>query len=293
MSKPFAEHKPTVAVVLKNIDSQYWQIVKKGLEKGFRDFNLVGEVHAPLNETIEEQSALLMDILNQEPDLLIVSSVSSDIIPILMKFHEINIPVLLLDTDDPWKHKTAYIGTNNVEIGKMAGAFLATQLQPGDEVALISGNINQAVSASRIEGATINLERAAIKVATLKADVKNEKILAKRAMEEILIEYPHIKGVYAVNDIRALGAMEAIMEQGLEIPVIGADGLIEMIELIDEGEIRGTVAQNPYDMGYLSVETARKVLVGETIERTINSGVDFIIKENAKQKINFLENLLR
>lgn len=46
-------------------------------------------------------------------------------------------------------------------------------------------------------------------------------------------------------------------------------------------------------MGYLSVETARKVLVAETIERTINSGVDFIVKENAKQKLNFLKELLR
>lgn len=58
ISKPFAEHKPTVAVVLKNIDSQYWQVVNKGLELGFRDFTLVGEVHDPLYEAIEEQSAL-------------------------------------------------------------------------------------------------------------------------------------------------------------------------------------------------------------------------------------------
>ncbi|GAA3330840.1 hypothetical protein GCM10020331_084970 [Ectobacillus funiculus] len=57
---------------------------------------------------------------------------------------------------------------------------------------------------------------------------------------------------------KAMDALEVIKEQGLNMPVVGADGLIEMIELIENGTLTGTVAQNPYDMGYISIETALK-----------------------------------
>ncbi|GAA3334386.1 hypothetical protein GCM10020331_102140 [Ectobacillus funiculus] len=36
----------------------------------------------------------------------------------LKKFAQHKIPVLLVDTDIPLEHKTAYIGTNNFELGK-------------------------------------------------------------------------------------------------------------------------------------------------------------------------------
>ena len=65
-----------------------------------------------------------------------------------------------------------------------------------------------------------------------------------------------------------------------------------MIELIEDGKIPGTVAQNPFDMGYLSAEAALKVSKGERVESTIDSGVDIIIKGNAKQRLEFLKGLL-
>jgi ribose transport system substrate-binding protein len=66
-----------------------------------------------------------------------------------------------------------------------------------------------------------------------------------------------------------------------------------MLELIEEGRIPGTVAQNPYDMGYLSVENALKVTEGERVEKNIDSGVDIIIKENAEGRLEFLNKLLK
>ncbi|GAA3333728.1 hypothetical protein GCM10020331_098920 [Ectobacillus funiculus] len=73
---------------------------------------------------------------------------------------------MLLDTYDPWKDKTAYIGTDNLNLGRIAGELLASHLQPGDEAALIGGDIP--VIGKRIEGAKMSLEAAGIKIATEK-----------------------------------------------------------------------------------------------------------------------------
>ncbi|MCM3653354.1 sugar ABC transporter substrate-binding protein [Metabacillus litoralis] len=193
---------------------------------------------------------------------------------------------MLLDTDYPWKNKTSYIGTNNLELGRKAGALLASKLQPGDKVAIIAGG------GDRVKGAKISLEAAGINITVEKLGLENEAKPVKEAMETILWDYPDLKGVFATTDIMAVNAFKVIEEHELKMPVIGADGIIEMIELIENEELPGTVAQNPFDMGYLSIEAAMKVINGEKVDINIDSGVDFIIKGNSKQRLDFLGNLL-
>ncbi|MGM0876987.1 MAG: sugar ABC transporter substrate-binding protein [Bacillota bacterium] len=295
ISKPFAEEKPKVVIILKDLNSQYWEIVKAGAEKGFRDFGIDGKIIAPVEGTPEEQAIIIKNINKENPDVLIVSpTLSTIVIPALDDFVKKNrdTPVLLLDTDDPWKHKTSYIGTDNLDLGKRAGAFLASQLQPGDKVALIGGDPEVPVSGERIQGAKITLKAAGIKIATEKVGLKSEND-EKKAIETILLDHPDVKGIIADNDGKALNVLEVIKEHGLKMPVTGADGITEMLKLIEDGTLPGSVAQNPYDMGYLSVETAMKVTKGEKVEKNVDSGVDIIIKGNAKQRLNFLTKLLK
>ncbi|MCM3653371.1 sugar ABC transporter substrate-binding protein [Metabacillus litoralis] len=291
--KQFENEKPKVVVVLKELNNnQFWNIVKEGAEKGFRDFGIDGKVIAPSNEyNFDEQEKILKDILKENPDVLIVSLIEASKISILKEFDKNNIPVLLIDTDIPWENKTSYIGTNNLELGLQGGALLATKLQPGDKVALITGEESNPELRARIKGAKTNLENVEIKIATHKT-IANDAEQAKGVMETILNDHPDVKGVYATSDVLALSAIEIIEKNGFNIPVVGTDGLTEMIELIEEGTLSSTVAQNPYDMGYLSVEAALRVVKGEYIERNINSGVDIIIQGNATQRLDFTRRII-
>jgi ribose transport system substrate-binding protein len=289
----FDTEKPTVVVVLKDLDTQYFEIVKAGAEKGFRDFGLNGTVVAPSYESEEDvQENLLHTILNEDPDVLIVSPVASDIIPTLRKFVKRDIPVLLLDTNYPWIYITSYIGTNNYELGRMGGMLLASSLQPGNKVALLAGELSHPISRDRIKGAKVSLGTTGIEIVEI-VDLPNETAPVKEAMETVLQEHPDIKGVYTVTDIMALSVFNVIEEYGVSIPIVGADGINEMIELVEEGLLPGTVAQNPYDMGYFSIEAALKAINGEKVERNMDSGVDVIIKGNAKQRLEFQKRILK
>lgn len=290
--KPFIDEKPKVFVVLKDFNSEYWEIIKAGAEQGFRDFGIDGKVIAPKDGTVGAQRDMLETVLKEKPDVLIVSPTYPDyIIPTLEGFVEMDIPVLLLDTDDPWENKTSYIGTDNFKLGRIAGELLASQLQPGDKAALIGGDIP--VIGKRIEGAKISLEAAGIKIAAEKVGLSDHPKITKKAMETIIRDHSDVKGIITTNDIVALDALKVIKEHGLKMPVIGTDGITEMVELIEEGTLTDTVAQNPYDMGYLGVETALKVTKGEKVEKNIDSDVDIIIEDNAEQRLDFLKKLLK
>jgi ribose transport system substrate-binding protein len=80
------DEKPKVVVVLKELDTQYWQFVRAGVERGFRDFNIDGEVIAPRFGSAKLQNALLKKVLKEKPDVLVVSPFLSSNIPMLEQF---------------------------------------------------------------------------------------------------------------------------------------------------------------------------------------------------------------
>jgi ribose transport system substrate-binding protein len=291
ISISFADKKPTVVVVLKEGNSEYWKIMKAGIEKGFKDFDIDGKVMVPSLSTAQEQADLLMKAYKEKPDVIITAPISASVSPTLETFT--NVPILLLDTDLPIKNKTAYIGTDNLDLGKNGGAFLASQLQPGNKIAIIGGDLSISVFGERIEGAKISLQSAGIKIAYFKSGISNDPKTIQSVITKLMQDQPDIKGIMTTHDRIALPVVKELKEQGLLIPVIGPDGLTEMVELIADETLPGTMAQNPYDMGYLSVETAIKVIQGKNVEPFVDSGVDIVIKENAQQRLNFYEKIVK
>ncbi|MFS0634388.1 sugar ABC transporter substrate-binding protein [Mesobacillus foraminis] len=294
ISQSRADEKPKVTMLLKDLDTQYWQILKAGAEKGFKDFGIQGKIVATKAESYYEQGRSLEEEYESNPDALILAPYDSTIVPVLEQLHEKNeIPVVLVDQNVAWDSKAAFIGTDNRELGQKAGSLLASELQPGNKVAFIGGGMETPVFKERISGARSSLEDAGMIIAAESLGIYDDEKTVKKEMTKVVTKHPDIKGVIATHDLVAIQAIEALEEIGVSIPVIGADGITDMLELIEEGKISGTVAQNPYDMGYLSVEMAAKAIKGETVEEFVDTGVDIIIKENVRQRLVFLNKRLK
>ena len=99
-------------------------------------------------------------------------------------------------------------------------------------------------------------------------------------MENMLQANPDIQCVFAHNDEMALGAIEAIGDK--EIIVAGFDATDDAIEAVKEGTMAATVAQQPDLMGATAVETATKLMAGETVEKTLPVEVSLITKDNVE-----------
>lgn len=289
---PERDNKPKVVVVLRTLNLEYWQIVRSGAEKAFRDLDLDGKVIAPDSELqIKEQITILENALGQNPNALIVAPTQpAAIIPVLKEYQKNNIPVLIVDTEIAWNGQTAFIGTDPYTLGKRSGELLASMLQPGDQVALISETLFASHESVRMRSARETLQAAGVEIVTEQVvDSEREKI--REAMGNVLKEFPDIKGVFAGNDEIALHSLEEIKEKGSRISVVGTDGISDIVEGIEVGSLDATVAQNPYDMGYLSVERALKAIKGEPGEKRIDSGVDLITQDNAKERLDFMKDI--
>ena len=290
--KAFAAEKPTVAVVLKDTKSEYWAIIVAGVEKGLKNFGVKGNIYAP-DPNNEDQLSILKRVLKDKPDALIFSPIDPPAsIPVLKEFKKNHIPVLLVDTSVNWSGQTSFIGTDNRSLGEKAGELLSSMLQPGDKVALIGRISKDNVSKERIQGAkgalhTVGIETVGGNLEVEYADAKVIPIIA-----QLLKDHPDLKGVFASDDRMALEVIKYVKGKGLNLPVVGADGIIQMLKYQEDGTLKGSVAQNPYDMGYISVQNALKAIKGQRVEKKINSDVDIITSDNANSKLDFLEGIL-
>lgn len=284
------EDKPKIVVVLQELNTEHSKAIKAGIEKAFADFDIDGRVIAPDSQyPASKQVAMLKAVLEQKTDALIVTPTQPSVsIPVFKEYQKRNIPLLMLNKDAGWKDQTTFIGTDHLKLGKMAGEVLSSILKPGDQVAFIFDTQANLVTNDRIKGAKETLEDAGIEIVTEQQGYDKFGNV-KSVMANILQTHPDIKGVFATNDIMALDALRVIEEKGLEIPVIGTEGIAGMLEAVVKGKLSVALAQNPYDMGYLSVGEALKAIKGEHVERRIDSGIDIVTIDNAEWRLSFVE----
>jgi ribose transport system substrate-binding protein len=102
--------------------------------------------------------------------------------------------------------------------------------------------------------------------------------------QNMLQAHPDIDSVFACSDLMALGALEAIAAAGKagKIRVIGFDALDDAKKAIAAGTMEASVAQFPGEMGRLAVESAVKVIRGETLPANIDVKLELVTRDNVK-----------
>lgn len=276
-----------VGFVPKALNQEFWITSKAGAtdaDKQMSDVEVL--VDAGSSElAIDEQIAVVEDMLTKQVDALAVAPTAPDQLkPVLQRASE-RIPVLVVDSDIPsWKGKTTYIGTDNVEGGRVAGEYIIDQMEGSGTLALINGVPGATSGEDRIAGVKDAVKGTDIEViAEVAADFDRAKGVS--AMEDILQNNPDVNAVFAANDQMALGALEALKSRGKteDILLVGYDGTEEATEVIlkDQG-IVATVAQDPYEMGKVGVEEAVAAAKGQSVKKTINTGVTLVTAENAE-----------
>ena len=175
------------------------------------------------DETIEH-------LLAHRLDALVVSSCAARASDLLQRIEHQGTPLVLLDRSFT-EFKANFVGSNNVEIGRLATEHLLSV--KGERVAHIRGPENS-IGRGRLEGYRSALETRGIRVreqfivSTSTVDVDSNR-QGQQAMEKLLALRPRPNAVFCYSDPIAIGAMQAILAAGLRIPadiaVIGCGNL--------------------------------------------------------------------
>ncbi len=286
MAVPAMAEDFTIVVNLKTLSSEYWQTVKSGIDKAAEELGLTIDVQGPPAESdIQGQVNQIETQLTGNPDAIIIAPDDNDAVVGVLESTGYQGIVVFCDTTNTFENQTAFVGTSNDEAAYGGGVYGAALNGADTKALIIYGQEGDNTSNLRKSGYEKALEEAGLTpVAEMSGN--NNTADSKNVMEAQLISNPDINLVLCHNDDSALGALEAIKEAGKEgIAVIGFDGNTSALESIAAGELKATIAQQPAEMGYLSVMTAVAALKGETVEKVVSVPTVVIDADNVAEHL--------
>ncbi len=213
-----------------------------------------------------KQVSDIEDLISKKISVLIVNPVDSDAVaPAVEAAIQKGIKVIAVDRVVNGVEVDCSIASDNVAGAEMATNYLVELVGEGAEVAELEGVTGASATIDRGQGFH-NVADTKLNVVA-KQTASFDRAEGMSVMENILQAQPGIKGVFAHNDEMALGALEAAA--GKDIVIIGFDATDDALASIKEGGMAATIAQQPDLMGATAVETAMKLIAGETVEKNL------------------------
>ncbi len=200
------------------------------------------------NYEVARQIRQIEGLIADSVDVLIVSPIlSKPITPVVQKALNLGIPVLVVDRKTENQEYTAYLGADNIEVGRNAAKeIIASNTKDYIKIVEIKGLAGSSPAVERSLGfrQILNLYGNVKIVKSIEGDWEKESIQKK--LKQLLQQNSEVDYVFAHNDRMAVGAWQVARELGLEkeIDFIGVDGLAGAnggIQAVKDGILKATI----------------------------------------------------
>lgn len=289
-----AQAADRIGVTIYKYDDNFMSLMRQEIEK---EVKVVGGVDLLMNDSQNAQS-----IQNDQVDVLISKGVKALAInlvdpsaapTIIGKAKPEGIPVVFFNKDPGDKaiasyDKAFYVGTNPQESGVIQGELIAKHWKANPEYDLnkdgkiqyvmLKGEPGHPDAEARTKYSVEQLNKLGIQTEELFVDTGMwDAALAKDKVDAWLSssKASNIEVVIANNDGMAMGALEAAKAHGKKLPIFGVDALPEVLQLIQKGEIAGTVLNDGVNQGKAVVHLAKNLAA----EKAPTEGTKWELKE--------------
>jgi fructose transport system substrate-binding protein len=267
-------HAETGACLITKTDTNpFFVKMKEGAEAKAKELGInlksyAGKVDGDHDSQV---AAIESCIADGAKGILIAASDTKAIVDQVKKAQAAGLLVIALDTPlDPAEAADATFATDNLEAGKLIGAWAAATLGDKAKDAVI-GFLNltpsqPTVDVLRNQGFMIGFG-IDVKDANKIGDEDDARIAGhdvtngneeggRKAMENLLQKNPNINVIHTINEPAAVGAYQALKAVGKEndVLIVSVDGGCPGVKSVAEGVIGATSQQYPLLMASLGIE---------------------------------------
>ena len=281
---------------LPGVVDPFYQVMQLGVEKAAEELGIEVVTQIPPTWGVEAQTPILDALVARgDLDYIITAPVEKDqMVTPLQHAVDAGIKVITVDTflgdgdyvDGPVKFPIAYIGSDNVEGGRISARGLAEAIGGKGKVYINSTNPNVSSVQGREQGFAEVMANEFPEITVLGPDYNlDDQNTAAQQTAAMLETNPDLAGVFGTNVFSAGGAGNAVVNAGLggTVQVVAYDATLEAIELMGKDVVSLVLAQKPFDMGYMAVQFAAADAAGVTsLPRRVETGFAIIDKENVE-----------
>ena len=248
----------------------------------------------------ENQIKALRNFITQDVDyILFTGVVSTGWEEVLAEVNEAEIPLILVDRLPDCIDDIDYVaafGGDFVEEGRRqvawAGEYLKSVGRDSEDVnvVIMEGTTGASAQTGRTEGNLAAMEEYPFLKLVGQQTGNFTRAEGQAVMESWLKSIDKIDVLIAQNDDMALGAIEAMANAGVSLPIVGCDGTKAALEAIQAGTMTATILNDAYNIaGYgaaYAIQAACGMLDPTTIpddERLIFAGTQLVTSENVDE----------
>lgn len=280
------EDKPYVIWVNPLVGSAVFTSADNGITAASEEFGFDLKIIGPsvLDDTQMYQA--LQSALVEKPDLIVTTPYNyTALAPLYVEAQEAGIPIIDISSDSgEASGRVSFIGTNNTAYGQMAAEYINEVMGGEANVLTMMANLDTSNQLEQRTAFEAKCEEEFPGIKTILVDEDNgDSAVALQKFADDLKAHPEIDTIFCLEAIGGVAAANAVEELGLEgeITILAVDDNADTVQMIKDGKIWGTMAQNFYKMGYVAGEYAMKHLNGEEVDSIVDSGTVLITAENA------------
>lgn len=277
------DEKFTIAVFTKNTTNPAYEAFRIAADQVARAAGAKVVHYVPKQpDNVEEQQAMVEQALKDRLDAVVFIPVDDvAMVDSVKKLNAAKIPIVLASNPLPGQFVT-FVGADDYDIGYKEARYLFDKLGGKAKIVVIEGTPAAPTNRERVRG----YKRAFTEypgIEVLGSGFGNyQQPDAKRVMAKFLQEYPQIDAVLSANDGMALGALEALKDANRTATVIGINGILPAVKLIETGALLASVDFNMFKIGCTATRAALRHLKGERLPEKIMLPAEIIDKSNYK-----------
>jgi ribose transport system substrate-binding protein len=278
-----------IAVIVKTVNSTFWQNVQKGADaaiaagKGGNTMTFQGPA---AESAIADEVNMVENAVNRKvAGILLAPSDPDALVPAVKKAWEARIPVVIIDSqlsEGADKYYQAFLATDNKKAGELAAKALIDKVGTEGKIAVMSYVAGAGSEIGRVGGFTDYIKKNSKLQIVGPFYSQSQMATALNQTTDVLAANSDLKGIFGANEPTAIGMGRAIKQAGKagKITAIGFDGNQDLQEFVKDGTLNATVVQGSYQMGEKGIQTLLKILAKEKVEKTIDTGVVVVTKDN-------------
>ena len=269
-SAPAAGGAVTVGLSISTLNNPFFVSLRKGAEDEAKKEGVTLITVDAQNDPAKQQASV-EDLIQKKVSVILINPTdSSAVANVVKEATDKGIKVISLDRSVNGAEVSSHIASDNKAGGKMAADFLVDKLGGKGNVVELQGIPGSSAANERGAGFDTEVDaKGGVKVVTRQpADFDRAKGLS--VMENVIQSNKDIQGVFAQNDEMALGAVKALQAAGLKnVAVVGFDATDDAIAAVKGGTMSATVQQQPELIGQYGVQTAKKLIDGQAVDKFI------------------------
>lgn len=273
----------TIAYVPTTMNNPFWTAMMGGIKEEMEAKGMDVDKQLVTVDANSDQATMnnyVNDLIAQQVDAIILAPMDcTAVTEALTACEEAGIPVINVDTAvDATDKVVSIIASDNYKAGVECAEDMMSKLDKGAKIAVM--NQPSGTACVQREKGFIDTVGDYFEIVST-TDTEGDTAKTMTAAEDVLTADDDLAGFFCINDMGALGCVQAAQAAGKEdLLIYGVDGNPDFMGYVADGSATASAAQQPSVIGQKALDAAIDTLDGKEVEHDQVVDVVLINKDN-------------